>query len=155
MSKLIVLSGIPGSGKSTWAHKYVAEHTNTIILSTDDLRFELFGSYLINSDHEKIMRKTLITRAISAANQNIDVVLDSAVVKNKGRLRWYRQLGQYFDSCSLVIIEADLNICLMRNKQRDRHVPEPVIQEMYSWKEEPNDEVRRAFTNILTIRNDT
>jgi predicted kinase len=33
MRTLIVLSAIPGSGKSTWAKKYQKEHANTFIVS--------------------------------------------------------------------------------------------------------------------------
>lgn len=153
MSKLIVLSGIPGAGKSTWATDYASKHNNTIVLSTDALRFELFGNYLINQDNEKIMRSTLLDRARAAAKQNIDVVLDSAVVKNKGRMRWINQLADAgFTYKELIIFEAPFDICLERNRLRDRHVPEDVMKQMYDWKEEPSDEVVQAFDNIIKIQ---
>lgn len=153
MSKLIVLSGIPGAGKSTWATDYASKHNNTIVLSTDALRFELFGNYLIDRDNEKIMRSTLLERARAAAKQNVDVVLDSAVVKNKGRMRWINQLADAgFTYKELIIFEAPFDVCLERNRLRDRHVPENVIKRMYDWKEEPSDEVVRAFDDIIKIQ---
>ena len=45
MKKLIILSAVPGSGKSTWAKKYQSEHPNTYIISSDQIRFELTGVY--------------------------------------------------------------------------------------------------------------
>ena len=35
--KAILLSGIAGAGKSTWALNYVKEHDNVAILSTDEV----------------------------------------------------------------------------------------------------------------------
>ena len=36
--RLIMLIGLPGSGKSTWAEKYVTENSNTVIISSDKIR---------------------------------------------------------------------------------------------------------------------
>ena len=46
MSKLIILCGIPGSGKSTWAKNYKKEHPdeNVIVVSSDGIRLEVTGS---------------------------------------------------------------------------------------------------------------
>ncbi|MFA5422183.1 MAG: AAA family ATPase, partial [Bacilli bacterium] len=41
--KLIVLSGIPGSGKSTYAHEYAFKHGDVAIVASDQIRLELFG----------------------------------------------------------------------------------------------------------------
>ena len=43
MKTLIILSAMPGSGKSTWAKKYSEEHPHTLIVSSDEIRFELTG----------------------------------------------------------------------------------------------------------------
>ena len=44
MKTLIVLSAMPGSGKSTWAKKYQEEHPHTLIISSDKIRYELTGT---------------------------------------------------------------------------------------------------------------
>ena len=41
--KLIILCGIPGSGKTTYAKKYIENNANTIHLSSDAIRKELYG----------------------------------------------------------------------------------------------------------------
>ena len=41
MSKLIIMSGPAGSGKSTWANLYAFNNPNTLVLSTDELRLEI------------------------------------------------------------------------------------------------------------------
>lgn len=153
MSKLIVMSGPAGSGKSTWAENYAKENLNTLILSTDNLRLELFHTQYPDGKSEKIIRNTIIQRAIDASKQNVNVIVDSAVVKNKSILKWYRQLHQYFSETELVIIDTPLEMCLKQNQMRERHVPEEVIKEMYSFKEPLNDEILNSFNNINIINN--
>lgn len=36
-----MLVGIPGSGKTTFAHQYAAKNENFVVLSSDDIREEL------------------------------------------------------------------------------------------------------------------
>lgn len=153
MSKLIIMSGPAGSGKSTWANKYVEENINTLILSTDVLRLELFHTQYPDSKSEKVIRNIIIQKAIEASNQNIDVIIDSAVVKNKSILKWWRKLHQYFSQSELVIIDTPLETCLKQNQMRDRHVPEEVIKEMYSYKEPLNKEIIDSFNSITIINN--
>ena len=43
MKTLIMLSAMPGSGKSTWAKAYQEAHPHTLIVSSDEIRFELTG----------------------------------------------------------------------------------------------------------------
>ena len=44
MKTLIILSAMPGSGKSTWAKNYQSEHPHTLIISSDQIRYEITGS---------------------------------------------------------------------------------------------------------------
>ena len=43
MKTLIMLSAMPGSGKSTWAKAYQEAHPHTLIVSSDAIRYELTG----------------------------------------------------------------------------------------------------------------
>jgi tRNA uridine 5-carbamoylmethylation protein Kti12 len=54
-------------------------------------------------------------------------------------------LQNYWNSFCLIILNRPLETCLTQNRQRDRQVPNKVIEEMYSYKEEPNDEVKKVF----------
>ena len=38
MKTLILMAGVPGTGKSTWAKRYAVEHPNTFIIDTDETR---------------------------------------------------------------------------------------------------------------------
>lgn len=155
MSKLIVLSGVAGVGKSTWAAKYATEHPNTIIVSTDALRYELFGMYVLPRDKEKIVQKTLAQRVIEASKLNVTVIIDSACVKNKSILRLVNRFGQYFDNKELVVIDGSLEKCLRQNNQRDRHVPEEVIKEMFGYRQNifNDSQIMSVFNNVTVVDN--
>jgi predicted kinase len=38
MKTCILMAGIPGSGKSTWARAYAKTHPNTVVVDTDETR---------------------------------------------------------------------------------------------------------------------
>ena len=48
--KLIMLCGIPGSGKSTYANDYVKHNDNVIHLSSDAIRAELLSKGIVLED---------------------------------------------------------------------------------------------------------
>lgn len=45
MKTLIIMSAVPGAGKSTWARQYQATHKNVFIVSSDEVRKEITGQY--------------------------------------------------------------------------------------------------------------
>lgn len=51
---LIILCGSPGSGKTTYAEKYLSEHANTVYLSSDQIRKEMWGNESIQGDNNEI-----------------------------------------------------------------------------------------------------
>jgi len=153
-SKLIIMSGPAGSGKSTWALNYKMTNLNVEILSTDDLRQKYFNTPYPDRKSENFIRKTIVSKAIELSSQpNITVIIDSAVVKNKSIMKWWRKLSPYFDRSELIIIDTSLENCLKQNQMRDRHVPEDVIKEMYSYKEPLNDELMDSFDYISVFSN--
>ena len=59
--KLIILTGLPASGKSTFAKQYIQEHPDTKIVSRDEIRHR-FGQY--NHKHEKEVNKIELAETI-------------------------------------------------------------------------------------------
>lgn len=91
-SKLIVLVGISGSGKSTWARKYVLQNpSNRVIVSRDTIRMLLFGynesnlyEYYNRDDVHKLEKEvskycdTLIYEGIETGKE---IILDNTHLK--------------------------------------------------------------------------
>jgi predicted kinase len=144
----IILSGVAGAGKSTWANKWVLEHKDctALIISLDDLRFKMFGKYSdLSHQQEKAMWNEVILCAMGAAVCYDYLIIDSTALKNKRRMWYYNKLKDYWKEFNLVILNRPLELCLTQNRKRDRQVPNKVIEEMYNYKDEPNDEVKKAF----------
>lgn len=150
--KAILMSGIAGSGKSTWANHYIQNNQNTVVISTDALRYELFKSYVLDRDQEKIVQKTIMERVEKVARQGLDVIIDIAVVKNKNRVKWYNKLRPYYKNIELVYFDIPLETCLINNQNRDRHVPEHVIKFMNGIKQDPDEQVYKLFNNVTVVK---
>jgi len=77
MSKLLLPIGMIGSGKSTWARKYIKEHPNTMIVGGDEIRFMLHGGeYVHDEASEHVVQKILLDAAERLLLNGYDVILD-------------------------------------------------------------------------------
>jgi predicted kinase len=132
MQTVIVLKGLPGSGKSTWALDYMRKHPDKVKrVGKDFLRTMLDGSNG-NFDEEKMVlsiRDFVIEKALSS---KFDVIVDDTNFKDKHffaicaaakRVGNVRVFEKYF--------EVSLKDSLARNKTRPNPVPEDVVIKMF------------------------
>ena len=56
MKKVIIMSGIPGCGKSTWANNYIANNPKekVFIVASDEIRKELGGKVQYFEEEDKV-----------------------------------------------------------------------------------------------------
>lgn len=148
------MSGPAGSGKSTWAKQKQANSDSYYhIISSDEIRYELLGSYWLPVSEEKKVIPEMIKRARMFLLEGFGVIIDVAVCKNKSRIKWFNRLKSCgFDDVELVIIDTPVERCLAQNAQRDRKVPEDVIRQMCSLLEEPTEEMEKMFSKITIIK---
>lgn len=135
--KLYILSGIPGSGKTTWAHQYMDRHQHRQIAwcSRDQIRFDLLAQdndYFAHEDEVLANWYKMINEAIT--NPNIDrIIVDATHLTRKARERTLSNL-ENLDAIALVGVEFDtpVEIAIERNNQREGRakVPETVIYNM-------------------------
>lgn len=79
LPSLIVLVGIPGSGKTTWAQKYKQTvRTDAIILSSDDIRLELMGT-VKDRNREDEVRTIILQRVLDIVATKRTVIVDDCV----------------------------------------------------------------------------
>ena len=130
MPELIVLCGLPGAGKSTYANRYVQEHPNTKIMSSDAIRKELYGDEMIQGDAGRVFR-LMRTRTVEHLMNGFDVIYDAT-----GMMRRYR--AEIVDVVpagiqkKCVIVWADVEECVKRDSLRSRKVGRAVIEQMVS-----------------------
>ncbi len=126
--KLIILCGIPGSGKTTYAKNYTERNFNSIHLSSDVIRRELYGDESIQGnpgDVFSLMQK----RAIEALNNGYDVLYDATNITRKDRSGIIGVCPK-FARIECHIIWAPIEICIERDSARERTVGKDVIDRM-------------------------
>lgn len=152
MRTLIVLSAIPGSGKSTWAKKYQKEHQSTYIVSSDEIRYEFFGA-VNDFRNEALVWDTFLSRINHYAETMADVtvIADATNLQNKYR-RMYAEMTPKFEKHILVRFNVPYDICLLQNQMREKEriVPEDAMLRLQAEMEEP-DQATLAFYNEYRV----
>ncbi len=149
MSKLIVLSGVPGSGKSYFSKLLRKKKTGHVyIISSDALRDLVTGSQK-NLSEDKLMWAMFYDLAkVYAKDPKGIVVLDATNRSKEYRVDSVRELKSYFGEAELVIFDIPKEVVLKQNLERDFPVPEHVIQEYFDFFEPPQKEEYEFFSNI-------
>ena len=146
---LTVMCGLSGSGKSTKAHE-IAERTGAIVVSSDELRKELFGDERFQGEKDKLFRE-YHKRVHDNLAAGRDVVADKTNISIRSRralLEAVKDLDVYKDC---VICNVKYSDCLENNRNRSYQLPDEVIRrQLYGFQvpfcEEGWDEIR--FTTL-------
>ena len=135
MKKLIIISGVPGSGKST----FIKEHfttDNAIIISRDEIRFGMLEDgedYFAHENEVITLWLEKITNAINNPEVE-DIYIDATHLTEKSRAKVLNKLpkGDYF--ITTVFFDVPLETCIKRNDNRSGRafVPHSVIRRMYT-----------------------
>lgn len=134
MTKFILMIGVPGSGKSTLARK-VADMENAVVLSSDELREELFGD-VWEFRKNKLLFDEMYRRADRLLSEGTSVVLDATNISRRHRKRILNRFGSFYKEC--YFINPSLDKVLLQNKKRDRNVPESIVAKMHERLQEPS-----------------
>ena len=139
MNKFIILRGIQGSGKTTYAKDWVnKDPDNRIRFSNDDIR-NMCGQYWVPSREEFIsnVKTAFIMRAL---DMKYDIVVDNMNLNPK-ELSWLKYMVESHECANEYEIETidfktPLNVCVERDSKRPNPIGEEVITktyERYKW----------------------
>lgn len=126
------LIGVPGSGKSTFAAK-LAQLGNYHIISTDTIRQQLYGDAAIQGAWEEI-EATVVSAVANAITEGVSVIYDATNAKRIWRLDLLEKLNVAVNFPVLWMgwyLQTPLKICKQWNQQRNRQVPDIIIDSMY------------------------
>jgi len=151
MSKLIVLTGIPGSGKSTYAEEYARRHPKTSIVASDKLRRELFGR-VDDFSHEDILWERFEKMIVDKSRRFDVVIADSSASTNARRLRWAKLFRPSFNEIELVFFDIPFALCLKRNEMREVKIPRADMLIMRETFEKLTEEVASAYDDVIAIK---
>ena len=132
MSTMICLSGMPGSGKTTWAAEFLKKHPDFLYFSPDSYYERINGDECDRTDTFEIWMAMF--RDIHIAEKNFNnVLIDSDNLTYAQRNQWIEWFP-YFDEHILLFLEEDYNTCFDRVSKRRRTIPEIIMREkMLKW----------------------
>ncbi len=142
---VVLAIGMPGSGKTTWFRR-----RGVTPLSSDLLRNILFDDVeeqryqgLVFSTLRSLLRARLIARMpwnyVDATNLSIHE-----------RRQWIKMAKSFGYEVQAVFFDVPLEVCLDRNRQRDRSVSEDVMRKMAEKLKPPVFE--EGFAKITVVR---
>lgn len=131
---IIILTGLPGSGKSTFAADYVK--SGYIRLNKDELR-EMVNMYSLNYKDEPLIQDMQLNLLGLLMDKGRNIIIDNTHTKTK----YIKELADFIKQKDSELeyeyiieirpIEVTLTTAKERNKNRKRVVPEEVIDRMY------------------------
>lgn len=129
MTRFFMCIGLPASGKSEQAKRLAAEY-NAEIFSSDALRTEMFGD-VNHQENNDILFKELHKRIRECLASGKSAIMDSTNINYKRRMEFLKSLNKIPCEKIAVLMATPYEVCLERNAQRERNVPEYVIKRMY------------------------
>lgn len=132
---MFLMVGLPASGKSTYA-KELAQQYDAEIFSSDALREELYGD-VNNQEHNGELFVELHKRIKNCLRSGKSAIYDATNISSKRRKSFVQELNKIDCEKYCVIMATPYKKCLENNKNRDRQVPEDVIERMYKHWETP------------------
>ena len=132
---LIVLGGLPASGKSTYA-EMLLESGIFQIVCPDLIRKAFYGDENIQGDGKRVFETAFHDiKEYGCLGEN--VVFDATNINADRRKELVKEMRPYFDIIIFKWITTPASICYERNFYRDRQVPSNIIKRMSDNFEEP------------------
>jgi predicted kinase len=127
---ILVLVGIPASGKSTFSKEFIKENPNYIRINRDDIRKMLKDSYILDFKYEKFITAIEFNAVENALSNGFDVIWDNTHIK----LEFINKIiNKFSDSANIQFkkFDIDLKTAIERDSKRENPVGENIIKRMY------------------------
>jgi predicted kinase len=130
MPRVILLKGLPASGKSTWAREQVRKHPGRYKrVNKDDLR-DMLDAGEWSEQNERFVLKARDRLILAALESGRDVIVDDTNL-NPVHEREVRDLVKGRATVEVKAFDVDVEEAIRRDHERARSVGEAVIREMH------------------------
>ncbi|HTK94624.1 MAG TPA: ATP-binding protein [Terriglobales bacterium] len=142
---VVLTIGLPGSGKSTWYKR-----RGITPLSSDLLRTILFDN-ITEQRYQHLVFSTLrsLLRARLIAKMPWNYV-DATNLSPHERKQWIKMAKGFGYEVQAVFFDVPVEVCMDRNRRRERVVPDEVMQRMASKLKPPT--FNEGFSKIVVVR---
>ena len=129
MSKIIVLQGVPASGKSTWAKEFVKNKKDWVIVSRDEIR-EATGKYWV-PERENYISEVEEFQIRNAIKNNLNVVVDATNLNQKTQDKLKNIASELNVKIEFKGFFIDFKTALERDSNRPRPVGKKVLERFF------------------------
>lgn len=141
---MILLIGLPGSGKSTWA-----QAQGLPVLSTDAIR-----GWLVDDQTDQTIHGRVFALLRDLLRQRLELrrpvtCIDATNLTPRERRPYIKTAQMYGAAAEAVFFATPVDVCRERNRGRGRIVPDEVIQAMAARLVPPSE--KEGFSEITVI----
>lgn len=142
--RIVLLAGLPGSGKSTWALQKGG------VLSSDDLREMLADNPDNQAIHARVFRVLRYLLKQRLQLKRPVTIVDATNLTPYERHPYVKMADSFEAEIEAVFFDVPATECIRRNKGRPRVVPDEVILKMAQRLVPPA--VREGFSRVTVVR---
>lgn len=142
---VVLAIGLPGSGKSSWFKRH-----NIIPLSSDLVRGLLFDDATEQRFQDLVfssLRSLLRARLIAGRPMNY---IDATNLSPKERHSWIKMAHDFGYEAHAVFFDVPTEVCMDRNRRRERNVPDEVMVRMAQKLRPPKFD--EGFAKVVVVR---
>ena len=142
---VVLAIGLPGSGKTTWFNRRGVTPLSSDLLRNilfDDVEEQRYQGLVFST-----LRSMLKARLIARMPWNY---VDATNLSIHERRQWIKMAKSFGYEVQAVFFDVPLEVCLERNRQRDRSVSEDVMRKMAERLKPPVFE--EGFAKITVVR---
>lgn len=155
MKDLILMMGIPGSGKSTYLNTVVSSAMGEVVISRDKIRFSMInGKDNYFSKENEVFDEYINQIQNALDNPKVNrVYADATQLTEKGRCKVLDKLK--LDNVNIKVYwkNTPLKLALERNKKREKIavVPDLAIRKMYNSIQDPRKDTKYKYKEVRLI----
>jgi predicted kinase len=142
---VVLTIGLPGSGKTTWFKRRGVTPLSSDLLRTllfDDIAEQRWQGLVFST-----LRSLLRARLIAKMPWNY---VDATNLSPHERRQWIKMAKSFGYDVQAVFFDVPLEVCLERNKRRERTVSEDVMKKMAERLRPPD--FKEGFSKITVVR---
>lgn len=132
---VIIVCGLPGSGKSTWVQKFTRKHTEYQVVSKDLIRIDMGllneGQKGYFPEFEPKVKETERNQVKKFVELELPIIIDDTNLSCSGRREWMEFVNKLDSDYEFRVIffATPVDVCIQR---REGQISKKVIWDMFS-----------------------
>jgi predicted kinase len=129
MNKIILLSGLPGSSKTTWAKQYQKDNPETKRVNKDDIRLMVDNGVWSKKNEEMVLRirNMIVEEALAHGH---DIIVDDTNLHSSHKNTMWKIAAKYDATVEEKKFNTPIEECIRRDSLRENPVGAKVIMRM-------------------------